>query len=90
MDIRKPSKQQTVLRDANLCSLALSHDANALAAADSFGKISVIKRPLKSSFPVVSTLHWHAHEVKALHFESANSLVSGGQEAVLVQWNLES
>jgi hypothetical protein len=41
---------------------------------------------------VVQTLHWHANAVQTLNFADsfdAPFLISGGQEAVLVQWHLE-
>lgn len=37
------------------------------------------------------TLHWHAHPVGALNFAAnGSSLISGGEEAVLVNWQLRS
>ena len=39
--------------------------------------------------PAASTLHWHAHAVGALAFSADGAyLLSGGAEAVLVQWQL--
>ena len=38
-----------------------------------------------------TTLHWHAHPVGALHFTpNGASLLSGGKEGVMVNWNLRS
>ncbi|GAB1522650.1 NET1-associated nuclear protein 1 [Rhizoctonia solani] len=46
--------------------------------------------PSKST-AATTTLHWHAHAVSALSFTpSGAQLVSGGEEAVLVVWQLHS
>ncbi|KAH7334387.1 quinon protein alcohol dehydrogenase-like superfamily [Rhizoctonia solani] len=46
--------------------------------------------PSKSTV-ATTTLHWHAHAVSALSFApSGAQLVSGGEEAVLVVWQLHS
>jgi len=38
-----------------------------------------------------STIHWHAHAVASLHFTPNGAyLLSGGEEAVLVAWQLQS
>ncbi|KDN42709.1 hypothetical protein RSAG8_06666, partial [Rhizoctonia solani AG-8 WAC10335] len=43
------------------------------------------------STAATTTLHWHAHAVSALSFApSGAQLVSGGEEAVLVVWQLHS
>ena len=45
---------------------------------------------LSSAAPAV-TLHWHAHDVRCLSFSAdGNHLLSGGDEAVLVTWQLET
>ncbi|KAF9953677.1 hypothetical protein BGZ65_004522, partial [Modicella reniformis] len=41
--------------------------------------------------PVTTTMHWHAHKVAAMCFTSdGNYLLSGGEEAVLVIWQLQT
>ncbi|KAF9916156.1 hypothetical protein BX616_004488 [Lobosporangium transversale] len=41
--------------------------------------------------PVTTTMHWHAHQVAALAFTSdGNYLLSGGEESVLVIWQLQT
>ncbi|KAF9432034.1 hypothetical protein BGZ76_011388 [Entomortierella beljakovae] len=41
--------------------------------------------------PVTTTMHWHAHQVAALNFTSDGTyLLSGGEEAVLVIWQLQT
>jgi WD40 repeat protein len=40
---------------------------------------------------VVQTLHWHSHEVHTLNFiPQTPYLLSAGEEAVIVQWHLET
>ncbi len=42
-----------------------------------------------SSLTTVVTTHWHAHAVSCLYFSpDGKFLLSGGEEGVLVQWNL--
>ncbi|CAO3571143.1 unnamed protein product [Mortierella alpina] len=41
--------------------------------------------------PVTTTLHWHAHKVAAITFTADGTyLLSGGEESVLVIWQLQS
>lgn len=41
--------------------------------------------------PVTTTMHWHAHQVAALAFTSDGTyLLSGGEESVLVIWQLQT
>ena len=63
-----------------------------MATGDSRGKI-ILWRGVgeEASKLVLSTLHWHAHGVADLVFNSDGSyLVSGGEEAVLVIWQLQT
>eukprot|EP00939_MAST-03C_sp_MAST-3C-sp1_P001534 g1534.t1 len=49
------------------------------------------KRDNTSPVSTITVLHWHAHAVACLAFgEEGNQLFSGGNEAVLVVWQLES
>lgn len=41
--------------------------------------------------PVTTTMHWHAHKVAAMRFTSDGTyLLSGGEESVLVIWQLQT
>lgn len=61
-----------------------------VATGDSRGKITLWRR-LEAERPIKSTLHWHAHGVAGLAFNSDGSyLLSGGEEAVLVIWQVET
>eukprot|EP00742_Colponemidia_sp_Colp-10_P006743 GILJ01007228.1.p1 GENE.GILJ01007228.1~~GILJ01007228.1.p1 ORF type:complete len:966 (+),score=178.71 GILJ01007228.1:103-3000(+) len=45
----------------------------------------------QSAKPVTSTLHWHAHAVNCLSFSAdAAYLLSGGEEGVLVLWQIDT
>lgn len=60
-----------------------------LALGDDFGKIYIVHLSAKQT--IVQTLHWHAHRVSTLKFvPNTPYLISGGEEAVLVQWHLET
>lgn len=63
-----------------------------IAIGDTIGKITLLYLS-PDSFNIQSrvSLHWHAHPVLSLSFDTGPSalyLLSGGQEAVLVQWDL--
>ena len=58
---------------------------------DSQGKIIVWRGLLSAAAPeaVTTVLHWHAHAVNTLCFNSDGTyLLSGGQEAVLTMWQM--
>eukprot|EP01083_Nonionella_stella_P017105 47799_1 len=64
-----------------------------VAAGDSGGRITMWYPETSQSGgrTVTSTLHWHAHGVMALAFsEDGSYLLSGGEEAVLVMWQLDT
>lgn len=43
------------------------------------------------SNPTVTEYHWHAHEVADMQFsEQGNFMISGGEEAVMVKWRVET
>lgn len=52
-------------------------------------KQALTTEPPRLQLPQPTKLHWHAHAVHSLHFSPDGShLYSGGEEAVLVGWNL--
>lgn len=88
---------------AQLTALAISSNGCTLAVADLNGKIFIIRDPsscLGSSSAVITSkftsvkptiLHWHASAVMSLKFVHEDSmLLSGGNEAVLVNWSITS
>ena len=63
-----------------------------IAIGDKVGKINFwycFEKEQRSN-PVTTSLHWHAHAVNCLAFTSADYLLSGGEEGVLVVWQLET
>ena len=59
--------------------------------ADSAGSVGEAAAGSSSGEPIKTTLHWHAHGVSALQFNSDGAyLLSGGEEAVLVIWQVAS
>lgn len=61
-----------------------------MAVGDETGKIYNIVAGTGGSNTIIQTLHWHASAVASLKFVANTPfLISGGQEAVLVQWHLE-
>jgi len=84
------SKLVEIKRDCNLCAVAVSDDGLSVAAGDTTGKIYYVTNPKGSTSLIVQTFHWHAQAVNHLEFiHNAPLLMSGGNEAVLVQWHLE-
>ncbi len=60
-----------------------------VAFSDTFGKIRVVSFKKSESLEIGSetTLHWHAHSIRALKFNSLGYLYSAGQEGVVVLWH---
>lgn len=76
---------------------AMDGEDRLLAAGDASGRIQLwynfphLLRHPPNSKPAATTIHWHAHAVTCLGFSlDSVYLLSGGAEAVLVQWQLES
>ncbi|KAI8835527.1 quinon protein alcohol dehydrogenase-like superfamily [Chytridium lagenaria] len=71
--------------------IAVQPADNCLAVGHVNGEINLwynLHRPANPD-PVVTRLHWHAHRVHGLHFSPDGVyLLSGGEEAVLVIWQL--
>ena len=84
----KQAKQRTVQRDSLLRTVAINGNASLIAVGDDFGKIYIVHN---SKSLIVQTLHWHSSKVNSLLFVNDSPyLLSGGSEAVLVQWHLET
>ncbi|XP_046846003.1 WD repeat-containing protein 75-like [Xenia sp. Carnegie-2017] len=66
------------------------HDA-CIATGHDNGKIFIWKNIKLDSEPIRSKLHWHAHSVASLKFSHDGAyLYSGGEESVLVFWQVDS
>jgi NET1-associated nuclear protein 1 (U3 small nucleolar RNA-associated protein 17) len=46
--------------------------------------------PFNAGKQIKSSLHWHAHKVKSIAFASGSYMLSGGEEGVLVLWQLKT
>eukprot|EP00762_Andalucia_godoyi_P001337 ANDGO_04809.mRNA.1 U3 small nucleolar RNA-associated protein 17 len=75
------------LPQIEVSSFAVAPDGSCVALGDLTGRIRLIYLPSKR----MTLLHWHAHKVAALQFTlDSGYLLSAGEEAVLVLWQLES
>lgn len=73
----------------NLTSVAFHPTEPYVATGDQDGQIIFWYRFNQPEELVTSILHWHAHAVHSLRFtEDGAYLLSGGEEAVLVSWQL--
>ena len=88
---------QKISSEVKLTCLVFHPTENWFATGDGLGKIRLHYGALdeESNVKVVesttSVLHWHAHAVSALSFTPNGAyLLSGGQEAVLVLWQLHT
>ncbi|BGP24124.1 WD repeat domain 75 [Rhodotorula toruloides] len=62
-----------------------------LSRVDTDGDLALSAASTADSAPSTSVLHWHAHAVSSLAFTPNGAyLLSGGQEAVLVLWQLHT
>ncbi|KAG0031342.1 hypothetical protein BGZ81_001370 [Podila clonocystis] len=72
--------------------LAFHPTEGCIATGDEIGRITLWYCFGKNvDRPVTTTLHWHAHKVAALNFTTDGTyLLSGGEESVLVIWQLST
>ncbi|KAI8388924.1 WD40-repeat-containing domain protein [Radiomyces spectabilis] len=73
--------------------LAFNPTKSCLAVGDSLGRITLFFcfTPDTAKYPITTILHWHSTAVGALTFMGDGAyLMSGGEEAVLVLWQLET
>ncbi|KAJ3145997.1 WD repeat-containing protein 75 [Geranomyces variabilis] len=76
-----------------ITSLAIHPTAQYLAAGDFTGKITLwhCGSVFAKEKPISSVLHWHPHQVNGVAFSADGEyLLSGGDEAVLVVWQLST
>lgn len=73
----------------SLTTIAFHPTDPLLATGDQKGQIVLWHRFDDADSLVTSSLHWHAHEVSSLAFTDDGAyMLSGGEEAVLVFWQL--
>jgi NET1-associated nuclear protein 1 (U3 small nucleolar RNA-associated protein 17) len=83
--------------EQEITTMALHPSEHCIATGDVNGKIVLWYFMEKThehdngAKPISTTLHWHAHKVLALEFTADGSyLLSGGEEGVLVLWQLQT
>ncbi|RUS16393.1 WD40-repeat-containing domain protein [Endogone sp. FLAS-F59071] len=84
---------KTYISQERITCLAFHPTEACIATGDRLGRITLwyCFSPTKIDRPVTSKLHWHAHKVNHLAFTADGVyLLSGGEEAVLVLWQLET
>ncbi|KAI9029365.1 WD40-repeat-containing domain protein [Hyaloraphidium curvatum] len=84
---------RTFKHDENIVAVDFHPTASCVAYGDTKGRISLLYFMTGSDgkTPLVTTLHWHAHRVGALRFTTdGDQLLSGGEEAVLIVWQLQT
>lgn len=80
----------------HITSVGLHPTKNIVALGDAMGKITfmhILDKSLDEDEKTVvkQTMHWHAHSVGAIEFTSDGVyMISGGNEATLVIWQLDS
>lgn len=65
--------------------MSFDQNSNKLAIGTEKGKILICQDYMSNRIQM-SSYHWHSMEVGALQFMDSRTLLSGGQEAVLVFW----
>ncbi len=75
--------------DTGKCLSSAGQDAKVEVVGSEEGLTTADKNKRKKI--TTSSLHWHAHVLSSLAFVgNGNVLLSGGEEAVLVLWHLDS
>ncbi|KAF9086715.1 hypothetical protein BGX23_008634 [Mortierella sp. AD031] len=84
------SRFRCYITPEKITALAFHPTEGCIATGDERGRITLWYCFGKNvDRPVTTTLHWHAHKVAALTFTSDGTyLLSGGEESVLVIWQL--
>ncbi|CAG8725295.1 1481_t:CDS:10, partial [Acaulospora morrowiae] len=73
--------------------VAVHPEKSCISIGDDMGKITYwyCLNEKQIQDPVISTVHWHSHKVNHIAFTNDGShLLSGGEEAVLVIWQVET
>jgi NET1-associated nuclear protein 1 (U3 small nucleolar RNA-associated protein 17) len=85
------SKSVKYKHNGTIACLTVHPTEACIAVGDTRGQIVLWRDMDGLGDPIKTTLHWHAHGVSALQFNSDGSyLMSGGEEAVLVIWQVDT
>ncbi|OAQ26127.1 WD40 repeat-like protein [Linnemannia elongata AG-77] len=86
------SRFRTYLTSNRIAALAFHPTEGCIATGDERGRITLWYCFGKNvDRPVTTSMHWHAHKVASLAFTSdGNYLLSGGEESVLVIWQVST
>ncbi|KAF9417570.1 hypothetical protein BGZ94_009944 [Podila epigama] len=86
------SRFRCYIAPERISTVAFHPTEGCIATGDDVGRITLWYCFGKNvDRPVTSTMHWHAHKVTALCFNADGSyLLSGGEEAVMVIWQMGS
>ncbi|KAJ3180297.1 WD repeat-containing protein 75 [Geranomyces variabilis] len=93
ISVEVPTDVYHCLSEIPIMSLAIHPTAQYLAAGDFTGKITLwhCGSVIAKEKPISSVLHWHPHQVNGVAFSADGEyLLSGGDEAVLVVWQLST
>lgn len=86
VDIREAKASSSIIETHYpITTVAYDGSANKIAIGTEKGKITICSN-FSQNKPNLSTYHWHSMPVGALKFMDSRTLLSGGEEAVLVFW----
>ncbi|TPX45559.1 hypothetical protein SeMB42_g03970 [Synchytrium endobioticum] len=91
VNVKDKTSLRHKLHDADMSCLAIHPTEPIIAVGDVDGKITLwyCLHDDRSNKPTTSILHWHAHAVHTIAFSKDGvTMLSGGEEAVLVIWQL--
>ncbi|CAG8531218.1 5601_t:CDS:10 [Cetraspora pellucida] len=78
---------------SNIASITIHPSKSYISIGDEYGKITHLYCLKESQIqdPIKSSVHWHPHKVNSLVFtRDGTYLLSGGEESVLVIWQIET
>ncbi|TPX36163.1 hypothetical protein SmJEL517_g01657 [Synchytrium microbalum] len=88
--VHTASKRVDKVNESTMTCLAIHPTEPLVAIGDALGRITLWYCLYdEERAPTVSALHWHAHAVQTIAFaQDGVTMLSGGEEAVLVIWQL--
>lgn len=90
LDGRKEMKKSLIGQDRYFTAVACHPQEECVISGDTTGRI-LLWRSLFMKQPIQTVYHWHTLPIQALSFSACgNQFFSGGNESVLVKWNMEN